>query len=295
MDYRALINYFGRKIREDNISAYAAQAALFIIMSIIPFLLVFLALLRFTPISEDMIFSVIHLILPDSVSPWIESIVDEVYHHSVSVIWIALLFGIYSSAKCIHSLRNGLNTVYGIRETRNWFKLRARAMLETFALIWLVILSFLLIFFGKRIQALVAQNLPGIEKFTNMLIEGRLVIMFFFLILVFTFIYRFLPNRDATYRSQLVGAVGCSAAWYFFTIGLSIVLNLFDAFSLYGSLATIVLVMFWLYICMSIFLICGEVNNAFEMIVAEFRMNKARSRRKQKKTSESEEEIGELR
>ena len=98
MDYRALINFFGRKIKEDNISAYAALAALFIIMSIIPFLLVFLALIRFTPVTEDMVFATVHLILPDSVSPWIESLIDEVYHNSVKVIWIALIFGIYSSA-----------------------------------------------------------------------------------------------------------------------------------------------------------------------------------------------------
>ena len=153
-------------------------------------------------------------------------------------------------------------------------------MLETFALIWLIVLSLLLVVFGKRIQSLVAQNLPGIENITNLLIEGRLVIMFFFLIIVFTFIYRFLPNRNATFRSQLVGAVGCAIAWYFFTFGMSFVLNLVDGFSLYGSLATIVMVMFWLYICMSIFLICGEINNAFEMIVAEFKMERARRKRK---------------
>jgi len=54
------------------------------------------------------------------------------------------------------------------------------------------------------------------------------------------------------------------------------------------------MVMFWLYICMSIFLVCGEINNAFEMIVAEFRMNRAR--RKRKTASESGKiENGELR
>ena len=101
-------------------------------------------------------------------------------------------------------------------------------------------------------------------------------------------------DRDATFRSQLVGAVGCAVAWYFFTFGMSFVLNLVDGFSLYGSLATIVMVMFWLYICMSIFLVCGEINNAFEMIVAEFRMNRAR--RKRKTVSESGKiENGELR
>lgn len=53
MDYKHLIRFFLQKLKKDNIGAYAAQAALFIIMSAIPFLLVFLSLLRFTPVSES--------------------------------------------------------------------------------------------------------------------------------------------------------------------------------------------------------------------------------------------------
>ena len=40
MDYKHLIRFFLQKLKKDNIGAYAAQAALFIIMSAIPFLLV---------------------------------------------------------------------------------------------------------------------------------------------------------------------------------------------------------------------------------------------------------------
>lgn len=53
MDYKHLIRFFLAKLKKDNIGAYAAQAALFIIMSAIPFLLVFLSLL----IPEHMLLS----------------------------------------------------------------------------------------------------------------------------------------------------------------------------------------------------------------------------------------------
>lgn len=66
MDYKHLISFFLQKLKKDNIGAYAAQAALFIIMSAIPFLLVFLSLLRFTPVSESTVLSVIQMILPGS-------------------------------------------------------------------------------------------------------------------------------------------------------------------------------------------------------------------------------------
>ena len=55
MDYKHLVQFFMTKIKRDNIGAYAAQAALFIIMSAIPFLLVFLSLIRYTPVTESMI------------------------------------------------------------------------------------------------------------------------------------------------------------------------------------------------------------------------------------------------
>ena len=41
------------KCKRDNIGAFAAQAAFFMIMSAIPFTMVFTSLLQYTPISEE--------------------------------------------------------------------------------------------------------------------------------------------------------------------------------------------------------------------------------------------------
>ena len=84
---KQVISYFMRKIKEDNIGAYAGQAALFLIMSMIPFLLVLLSLLRFTPVSESMILSGIELISPGYVSSTVVAIVDEVYHNTGGVLF----------------------------------------------------------------------------------------------------------------------------------------------------------------------------------------------------------------
>ena len=92
MDYRHLIRFFLAKLKKDNIGAYAAQAALFIIMSAIPFLLVFLSLLRFTPVSESTVLSVIQMVLPGQIkiTPMLINIVDEVYTNSAKVLPINL-------------------------------------------------------------------------------------------------------------------------------------------------------------------------------------------------------------
>ena len=276
-----------RKIKEDNIGAYAGQAALFLIMSMIPFLLVLLSLLRFTPVSESMILSGIELISPGYVSSTVVAIVDEVYHNTGGVLFVSLILSVYSAAKTIQSLRYGLNIVYEIDETRNWFVLRLRAMIETFFLILAILLLAILLMFGKTIQDMLAEYVPFVAMVTETILKLRMLILFFVLIGIFTVIYKVLPNRKATLRSQLVGAIGCSVAWYVFSFGVSVYIEVFNGFSFYGSLTTIVLMMFWLYFAMYIFLVCGAINNAFEMILIELKLDfKMRKQKKMKKKIE---------
>ena len=284
---KQVISYFMRKIKEDNIGAYAGQAALFLIMSMIPFLLVLLSLLRFTPVSESMILSGIELISPGYVSSTVVAIVDEVYHNTGGVLFVSLILSVYSAAKTIQSLRYGLNIVYEIDETRNWFVLRLRAMIETFFLILAILLLAILLMFGKTIQDMLAEYVPFVAMVTETILKLRMLILFFVLIGIFTVIYKVLPNRKATLRSQLVGAIGCSVAWYVFSFGVSVYIEVFNGFSFYGSLTMIVLMMFWLYFAMYIFLVCGAINNAFEMILIELKLDfKMRKQKKMQKKIE---------
>ena len=49
----------------------------------------------------------------------------------------------------------------------------------------------------------------------------------------------------------------------FFSIGVSIYVDYFNGFSMYGSLTTIALIMLWLYFCMYIMMMSAEVNVIF--------------------------------
>ncbi|MCD8217508.1 MAG: YihY/virulence factor BrkB family protein [Clostridiales bacterium] len=271
-----------RKVKEDDIGAYAGQAALFLIMSIIPFLLVLVSLIRYTPVTESLLLTAIDLVSPGYMSSAVISIVDEVYHNTGGVLVVSLIFAVYSAAKTIQSLRYALNKVYEIEETRNWFILRLRAMFETFALIIAILLLMILLMFGREIQEVLVEYAPFVAVVTEVILKLRLLILFFALTGIFVVVYKAIPNRKATFRSQLVGAVGCTAAWYIFTFGVSIYINYFNGFSLYGSLTSLVLIMFWLYFAMYIFLVCGEINSSFELIFIELKIYLKQKRQKKK-------------
>lgn len=287
--YVPIIRFFLDKLKRDNVGAYAGQATLFIIMSVIPFLLVLTYLMRFTPVTESVVLNAIETVAPGMVAPYLVSILDEVYNNSGKLLVAAIIIAVYSSAKAVQSLRYGLNIVYDIYETRNWFVLRLRAMLETLAMILIMILLMVLLVFGQRIQDVLVQHAPIVSIVTDWILRLRFVIIFLFLIAFFAFIYKVIPNRKASFKSQLVGAVGCAAAWYVFTFGLSIYVNFFRGFSLYGSLTTLLLMMFWLYICMYIFMVCGEVNNVFEVIWLEIK--EAREKKKLQKLREKQNKM----
>lgn len=259
-------------IQKDNIGAFAAQASLFFIMSVIPFLMILLFMIRITPLKESMLIEWIVLLAPDTISSTLVSIVDEVYHNSLQILYVSILFAIFSAAKTIHSLQNGLNVVYEIKETRNWLVLRLWSVLETLLLLVAIILLMVIGMYGKSLQKFITKWIPIASDVAALIFKYRMVLLFFVLIPFLTWIYKVLPNRKASYRSQIPGAVCCSVAWYVFSIGISVYTRYFHGFSFYGSLTVLVVTMFWLYFTMYIFLVCGEINNEFELLWLEYKV-----------------------
>ena len=77
-----LINFvrrFAKKMKRDRIDAYAAQTALFIVMGFFPFFMLLLTLIKYTPISPQVIMDILLEALPGDFYTLIESIVKELF------------------------------------------------------------------------------------------------------------------------------------------------------------------------------------------------------------------------
>lgn len=258
------VKMFLDKCKRDNINAFAAQSAFFIILSAIPFLMLFSSLLQYTPVTEGVLMNIINHTLPTYVAPFFVSIVDEVYNKSIGIVSVAAVVAIWSAAKGFQYIANGLNVINGLEETRNWFVLRFWAIIYTIVFVIAVVITLVLLVFGKSLKMVILQYVPILAGATEMVLRLRGLIMLGILILFFAVLFQMIPNRKASFRLQLPGAVLCAVAWYVFSFGLSIYVGYFHGFSMYGSLTTIVLIMLWLYFCMYIMMICAEVNVMFE-------------------------------
>jgi membrane protein len=73
--------------------------------------MVFSSLLQYTPITEGTLLKLYQTALPDYVSAFLISITDEVYNRSVGIISITAIVAIWSAAKGIQYMTDGLNSV----------------------------------------------------------------------------------------------------------------------------------------------------------------------------------------
>ena len=257
------------KIAEDHISAYAAQSAFFIMLSLVPILLLLMTLVRFTPITQADIMAAAYELFPKTVSSTIISIVNEVYSQTGTAISVSLLVVLWSAGKGVLAISNGLNTIRGQVETRNYIFLRLRAAIYTVLFLLAIILSLVFLGFGNSISMLVNKYIPVFQYVMDFIIETRTIIMILVLIVFSLSIYMFLPNKRRRLRSQFPGAIFTAFGWTLASFIFSVYMDIFKGFSnMYGSLTTIVIIMLWLYFCMYVMLLGGEMNDLLEQWVS---------------------------
>ncbi len=258
---------FANRLAEDRVSAYASQAAYFILLSFIPILMLLMTLVQYTPITQEIVTDIILQIVPDNADlrAFFLNIINEVYNKSASIVPISAVFTLWSAGKGVQALNNGVNAIYHVSETRNYVVMRFRSAIYTLLFIVAVAGTLLVLVFGNTIQGLLTVYIPVLARITAYIIGMRTGVSLLVLILFLLMIYRFLPNRKVHLRNQIPGAVVGAVAWSLFSLGFSVYLDVYDGMSnMYGSLTTIILVLLWLYFIMFITLIGAEINAYFE-------------------------------
>lgn len=244
-----------------HVGAYAAQAAYFFMLSMIPIILLLLTMVQYTPVTKADVMTAVVQVFPSSVDSMITSIVNQVYNQSSTVIPITIIVALWSAGKGVLSISTGLNTIYGCPETRNYLYLRIRATFYTVLFVAVIMLLLVMSVFGNSLNILITSHVPAIKPVADKLIEMRttvtpIVLMGFSLLL-----YKFLPNRKDWFRKQIPGSVFTAIGWLIISWVFSVYLDIFKGFSnMYGSLTTIVLIMLWLYFCMYCILLGAEIN-----------------------------------
>lgn len=258
---------FTRRLTRDNISAFASSTAFFFFLSLMPTLIMICSLLPFTSLTEKNLMAALVEIAPDFLDTLVVLMVEQMYRQSARILPLAIVVMLWSSSKGMLALMVGLNVVNDVQETRNYFMLRIEASFYMVITVAAVLVSLTLSVFGNTIVTSIYSVFPHIGSLLRILMRFRFLFVLLILIAVFVITYTYVPNKKMKMRHQLPGAVFSALGWSAFSFIFSIYVEYFHGMSAYGSLSTIIIMMFWLYCCLYILLIGANLNRYFRPLI----------------------------
>lgn len=255
---------FAAQMKRQNVSAHAGSSAFFIFVSLLPMLIMICTFIPFTPLTERNLERAITDITPEMIDPLAISLVREVYERSAGILSVAAVATLWSAGKGIMALMRGLNDINDAEEKRNYFFVRIVASGYTLILLFVIIISMLMMVFGKQVLGMIILRLPWLEGTVSFLHHLRFVAVWGMLTLFFALIYTYIPNVKLRFRDQLTGAMFAAIVWSIFSWGFSIYINRGLAKGIYGNLSIVIIVMLWLYFGMYIVFAGACLNRYIE-------------------------------
>ena len=240
-------------MKEDHVSESSAQCSYYTILSFIPFTILLITLIQYTGLAPQNLFDIISKIVPESMSEMVLGIIQEVYSKSIGTVSISIIFVIWSAGKGLFALNKGLRTVYKTDYDKKYSDLflRVRTFFETILFIFLIVAGLVLLVFGNSLREI--YNL-----LSRILTDVGFVFATF---IIFLLLYKYMPRRKATFKSQIYGAIFGAISLNVISYIFSKYLYIFKGFSLtYGSLTTLMLIMMWTYACFYTVFLGAEFN-----------------------------------
>lgn len=252
------LDWFLRRVDQDRLDSTAAHGAFFMLISFLPFVAFLLTLMQQIHFADGVTLIEAALrIFPESVALYLGSLLPDPID-STGVLPVAVIASVWSSSMGMLAVIKGLDQIFEVKETRGFFHLRAIAVLYVFVFAAVLIVAAALLVFGTTIYRFLLER--SSTFMATILINFKSLAGFVMLFLFFTLLYSGVPRRRVKFVHNLAGAAFSAAGWVLFSYFFSIFVENFSDFSIYGSLATLVILMFWLFFCMYIMFLGAEVS-----------------------------------
>ena len=243
-----------------KIPIHSAHTGFFMVLAMFPTLMLLLGFLRYTGLQPQTLIDLLQELIPEALMPLAKKLVLSAYQNtSGMVLSISAVTVLWSASRGMYGLVRGLNSVYSVKESRNWLYTRLYSMLYTFAFLVLLVITLLLDVFGEKMLSYWPAQWPS-EVLQDVL-DLRFFVLLILQTMLFAVMYTVLPNRRSHFIESLPGAMLAAVGWQVFSDLYSIYVARFTGYSnIYGSVYAVALSMMWLYFCISILFYGGALN-----------------------------------
>jgi len=255
-------------IGEDRVMLVAAGVTYYCLLAIFPAIAALVAIYGFftDPASISAQVDELSGVLPGGALDVFRQQTNQVASQGPTKLGVAFIIGfvvsLWSANAGIKSIFDALNLIYDEPEKRGFIKLNLVSLAFTIAAILFILIAIgciaaLPAVFSSRqfqsVTALVAQIV-------------RWPLLFIIIAVGLAFVYRYGPSRtEPQWRWITWGSAFAAMAWIAISIGFSWYAANFGSYNkTYGSLAAVVVLMFWLWLSAAIILIGAELEAEME-------------------------------
>ena len=241
LELKKRIAQLSARIAAMQIPIYAGNASFFLLLSVFPIVSLLLSLLPYTPLTLAHLLGLCAQLAPDWLLRLLEYFIRTLYgSSSAAIISASAVLTLWSASKGMLSLLYGLNAVLEVRETRRYLHRRLLCVVYTVGMLLALLLTLGLYVGGQALLAFLDARGFSLAAVLEPVLRNLHL-----------------------YSLVLPGAAGAACAWVVYSEIYSWYVNhIAKASALYGSLSVLLLMLLWLYACISILFYGALLNHA---------------------------------
>lgn len=256
---------------DSDLDTYAAALAFQMLFALIPFIILFIAILGLLDLRDvyQTLYEHAGIVIPGEASEIIDQFVAEIEQPNSRLIPLALLVALWIASSAMRSAIHALNIAYKVKETRRfWFQLTT-SIAYTLAITVMLILAMAFMIVSPQVLEWIAGLVSLDDVFIAVWTWARWFVAMILLMATISFIYYAAPNVNQKLRNIIPGSVLSVLVW----IGLSLAFDFYmrtfiDLNILFGGLGAIIFLMIYFYICAAVLLFGAELNAVIEQRMA---------------------------
>jgi membrane protein len=246
---------------------HAGNLAYLALLSIFPFVIVAAAIARLFGQTDEGMDAVNALLqtMPRNVADVLQTpIRDVIEARSGSLLWLGAIVGLWTTGSFIETIRDIIRRAYGVTFSRPFWEYRLGSVGMIIAAVVLAMIAFSVSILLSGVQNFLVERIPGADDLVSLITLLRIapaLVLFGSLYLLF---YALTPKRyRITGCKKWPGAAFVAGWWVLTTSLLPVVLSSLANYDLtYGSLAGVIIALFFFFIIGLGLVIGAELNAA---------------------------------
>lgn len=261
-----VLSYFLVSIFNGDINQRAKGLAYSFLTALPPLMIFFFTLVAYFPVDglQNELLSQLGGIVPAKIMDPLSSTVNDVMGHRHSTLLsIGFISSILLAANGMNGVIMSLNFANRSIEKRPYLQRYLLCIMMVFVIYVLIVLVLCLLIGHKYLlQLIFSQGWLTVSKANTLMFNiGRWVLLSLATLFAVSFIYYWAPVKRQRVGFLSAGSVLATGMFFVLSWGLGLYLNNFSRYNLlYGSIGTLLMLMFWVYFNCIVLLVGYELN-----------------------------------